>query len=63
MEMTLYLIKSSKINEIKADNSQNWDFDTSPSQYYDFHSKRLKRSSLITTAVTLNTCISHSYQF
>ena len=28
--------KECKINEIKADNSQNWDFDTSPSQSYNF---------------------------
>ena len=31
-----------KINEIKADNSQNWDFDTSPSQYYDFSFEKIK---------------------
>ena len=34
--------KECKINEIKADNSQNWDFDTSPSQYYDFSFQKIK---------------------
>ena len=34
--------KECKINEIKADNSQNWDFDTSPSQYYDFSFEKIK---------------------
>ena len=34
--------KECKINEIKTDNSQKWDFNTAPSQYYDFSFQKIK---------------------
>lgn len=34
--------KECKINEIETENSQNWDFDTAPSQYYDFSFSAIK---------------------
>ena len=36
------VVLKSEINEILTDNSMDWNFDTVPSQYYDFSFEKIK---------------------
>ena len=62
MVMTLFSINNVKINEILTDNSMDWNFDTVPSQYYDFSFEKIKEKFINLTLAILSICIFHFCQ-